>query len=448
VRGLASRLGSHSDLPTADPYLPGHGDPSWSATHYALELDYELVGNQLRGQAVIDAVAEEDLTRVVLDLAGLEVAKVTVDGKAPAKYAARGDRLVVGLAGALAAGTAFRVSVKYAGAPQPLVEDHHGDAGWEELEDGVIVAGQPHGAPTWFPCNDRPDDKASYSIAVTTAADYTVVANGALAERRRGSSTCRWRYEQAEPMATYLATVQIGRYELRPYDEAQVPMAAAVPADAGAGFEAAFGDQPEMMARFVEWFGPYPFAAYTSVITSDDLEIPLESQSLSTFGRNFCADDWDAVRLVAHELAHQWFGNAVTLSRWQDIWLHEGFACYAEWLWSEASGRESAEHWARHHHQKLSELDQDLLLADPGPELMFDDRVYKRGALTLHALRLTVGDEPFFDLLRDWVADHTGGSVTTEDFREHAAERTDADLEGLFDGWLTRQELPDLPAAS
>ena len=76
----------------------------------------------------------------------------------------------------------------------------------------MIVAGQPHGAPTWFPCNDRPDDKASYSITVTTAADYTVVANGELAEQKRGSSTVTWRYEQVEPMATYLATVQIGRY--------------------------------------------------------------------------------------------------------------------------------------------------------------------------------------------------------------------------------------------
>ena len=102
--------------------------------------------------------------------------------------------------------------MKYAGAPRPLIDKHHGDAGWEELDDGVIVAGQPHGAPTWFPCNDRPDDKASYSITVTAAADYTVVANGELAEKRRGSSTVTWRYEQVEPMATYLATVQIGRY--------------------------------------------------------------------------------------------------------------------------------------------------------------------------------------------------------------------------------------------
>jgi aminopeptidase N len=442
------RLPGHSDLPTADPYLPGHGDRSWRAAHYALDLAYDLAGNRLRGEAVIDAVAEEDVSRLVLDLAGLEVAKVTVDGRPPAKFAARSGRVVVTLRTPLTRGTSFRLAVKYSGVPKPLIDKHHGEAGWEELEDGVIVAGQPHGAPTWFPCNDRPDDKASYSITVTAAAEYTVIANGELAEKRRGSSTVSWRYEQVQPMATYLATVQIGRYELRPYAGTPVPMVAAVPADAGAGFDAAFGRQPEMMARFVEWFGPYPFAAYTSVVTADDLEIPLESQGLSTFGRNYCRDDWSAIRLVAHELAHQWFGNAVTLTRWQDIWLHEGFACYCEWLWSEAAGGESADHWARHYHEKLSGLGTELVLADPGPELMFDDRVYKRGALTLHALRLTVGDEAFFALLEGWVADHTGGSVSTEAFRTYAADSTGADLDPLFDGWLTRGELPDLPAAS
>ena len=147
-------------------------------------------------------------------------------------------------------------------------------------------------------------------------------------------------------------------------------------------------------------------------------------------------------------MAHQWFGNAVTLARWQDIWLHEGFACYCEWLWSEASGGDTADQWARHHHGRLTELDQELVLADPGPELMFDDRVYKRGALTLHALRLTVGDDAFFSMLRDWVAEHTGGSVTTEDFRAFAVGRTGADLDGLFDQWLNEPALPDLPAAS
>jgi aminopeptidase N len=138
----------------------------------------------------------------------------------------------------------------------------------------------------------------------------------------------------------------------------------------------------------------------------------------------------------------------VTLRRWRDIWLHEGFACYAEWLWSEASGAESADAQARRHHALLADLDQDLLLADPGPELMFDDRVYKRGALTLHALRLTMGDDAFFELLRSWVSAHSGGSVVTDDFVDLVVQRSEGDIAGLLDEWLNAEPLPDLPPAS
>jgi aminopeptidase N len=437
-----------SDLPTADPYLPDHGDPTWSAEHYDLALDYTVATNRLAARATITATAVDDLTRVVLDLARLDVSKVTVDGRAPRRFTTRRHRLVVTLREPVAAGTSFTLAVTYGGRPRPLVDEHHDDAGWEELEDGVIVAGQPHGAPTWFPCNDRPDDKATYAIAVTTQPGYTVVANGLLQQRTRRGSGVTWRYAQPAPMASYLATVQIGRYETHE-QEALVPLQVVVPEGTGADRDRAFGRQGEMIASFSDLFGPYPFDSYAAVVTADELEIPLESQGLSTFGSNFLVGDWDHVRLVAHELAHQWFGNAVTLRRWRDIWLHEGFACYAEWLWSEASGGDTADDQARRHHDKLADLPQDLLLSDPGPALMFDDRVYKRGALTLHALRLVVGDDAFFDLLRSWVADHAGGSVETSDFVAHAvghAGSAGSDvLADLFNAWLHAEPLPDLP---
>ncbi|WP_205473984.1 M1 family metallopeptidase [Nocardioides sp. SYSU D00038] len=435
---------SGPDLPTADPYLPGHGDRSWRAERYTLDLDYDVAGNRLRGEAVVEGVTQDDTARLVLDLAHLQVSKVVLDGAAPRRYTVHGHRLVVTARTPLPAGTAFRLLVRYAGQPRPLVDPHHGDAGWEELEDGVIVAGQPHGAPTWFPCNDRPDDKAAYTISVTVPPGYTVVANGTRTGQRRRAGGITWTFDQPEPMATYLATVQVGRYEVREQD-GPVPLAWVGPADVE---EAGFARQPEMLELFEDRFGPYPFASYAAVVTDDDLEIPLEAQGLATFGRNFCRDDWDAERLVAHEMAHQWFGNAVTLARWQDIWLHEGFACYSEWLWSEASERDSADTWARHHHDRLADLDQDVLLSDPGPELMFDDRVYKRGALTLHALRLVVGDDAFFDLVRGWVADHRGGSVTTDDFRAHVGAAAGDEAVAVLAAWLDATELPDLPAAS
>ena len=425
---------------SGETYIPDHGDPSYGVTHYSLGLGYRVDGNHLDGVAVLSCVAHARTTAVTIDLAGLRVSRVLLDGK-PARYSHRGSRLRV--TARLEADQEFELRVKYAGSPGTLKARHLDDAGWEELTDGVIVAAQPHGAPTWFPCNDRPDNKATYSITLAAPNDYYVAMCGRLTERRRRGSVTAWTWEMSQPMATYLATVQIGRYEVR--DLANGVVVVAPPDLTGEGYDDSFGAQPAMMEFFESLFGAYPFDAYTVVVTDDPLEIPLESQSLSTFGRNFASSDWDAVRLVAHELAHQWFGNAVTLTEWKDIWLHEGFACYAEWLWSEESGRDSAAACAELHHEKLAGLDQDLLLADPGPDLMFDDRVYKRGALTLHALRTSVGDDDFFAVLRAWVERFGGGNATTADFEAVVEDVVGTSHTALFDAWLRELPLPELP---
>lgn len=437
-------------LPTADPYLPGHGDLSFGVRHYDLDLAYAVEGNRLSGDATLEVDVLLATPRIVLDLAHLKVEKVRVTGARLKKFATRSARLVLDLQEQVPSGTSLTVAIRYSGSPRPVVDRHLGDAGWEELTDGVIVAAQPHGSPTWFPCNDRPDDKATYRISLRVSAGYEVVTNGVLRDHRRGGSTETWVFEQAEPMATYLATVQIGRYvDHRPAARpaSGLPVRIVGPADLEPDLvEAGFGRQHEMVDLFERLFGPYPFAGYTAVVTADDLEIPLESQSLSTFGRNLVHGEWEAVRLIAHELSHQWFGNAVTLRHWRDIWLHEGFACYAEWLWSEESGGDTAAEWAARHHARLTDEPQDLLLSDPGPELMFDDRVYKRGACAVHALRCSVGDEAFFSMLRSWTSSRSGTSVTTEEFLEHASTSTGADVVALLDPWLHETALPPLPS--
>ena len=422
------------------PYIPDHGDDSYDVTHYRLGLGYKLIGNRLAGDAVLTCLARTDTTSVTLDLAGLRVSKVLLDGKAT-RFTHRGSRLEV--AAQLAADQEFELRVKYDGSPSTLKARDLDDAGWEELADGVIVAAQPHGAPTWFPCNDRPSNKATYAITMAAPNEYYVAMCGRLTDKRRRGSVTEWTWEMPHPMASYLATVQIGRYEARQLLNGVIVVA---PPDlSGKEYDASFGQQPAMMEFFESVFGAYPFDDYTVVVTDDPLEIPLESQALSTFGRNFASSEWNAVRLVAHELAHQWFGNAVTLREWKDIWLHEGFACYAEWLWSEESGDDTAAERAEHHYDKLADLDQDLLLADPGPALMFDDRVYKRGALTLHALRTTVGDHDFFDILEQWVERFGGGNATTADFEALATEISGESLDDLFDAWLRSTDLPPLP---
>jgi aminopeptidase N len=426
-----------------DEYLPKNGNPGYSVSRYELDLQYKVSTNRLTGSATITAVTTTQLQQLTLDLSSaLTVSKVSVNGKRAAQFSCSRGKLRVRLASKLAAGAALSIVVRYGGSPRPI-RSLWGDVGFEELSDGVLVAGQPNGAASWFPCNDHPSAKAAFHIQISTDSQYRVVANGKLLSRRQRASQTVWSYEQPEPTSTYLVTLQIGDYVAKRLSSAPVPIHAALPARLRRDFDHDFARQPDMMKLFVELFGPYPLASgYTVVVTDDPLDIPLEAQGISIFGANHCDGSRSSERLIAHELAHQWFGNSVTVRQWRDIWLHEGFACYAEWLWSEHSGGPAAAELANYFYSQLREKPLDLLLADPGARDMFDDRVYKRGALTLQALREQLGDENFFALLKDWTARHRHGTVVTDDFTGLAATYAEESLRPLWDAWLYSSEVP------
>jgi aminopeptidase N len=428
--------------------MPGHGTNAYRVGRYELDLDYKLSSNRLSGRAVLHAITQYATAALVLDLTGLRATKIQLNGRRVRKYSQRAGQLVIVPEAALPAGQEFTLDIRYEGNPVPR-RGLWGEVGWEELTDGVLVAGQPNGAASWFPCNDHPGDKASYRISVTTDANYRAVCNGTLVSHTSRASRETWVYEQTEPMATYLATVQIGRYELLTLNpspaDGQVPQFAAVPALLVGAAREGLARQPEMMRTFASCFGPYPFPEYSVVVTEDELEIPLEAQTLSILGRNHLTREWDSQRLIAHELAHQWFGNSLTAASWADIWLHEGFACYAEWIWSEEAGVMPVADRAAAAWRKLASGSQDIIVGDPGPELMFDDRVYKRGALALHALRVRCGDLAFFAMLHDWTDANRHGSVSTSAFILASGRATGLDTEALLHPWLLEAALPPLP---
>lgn len=424
-----------------DPYLPQQGDDRYAVSHYDLELDYRLRDNRLRGTATIVLTALRATDALVFDLTRLRVDRVEVDGRR-ARVRQVAHKLFVRPDTPLAAEQRATVRIAYAGNPGPR-RSAWGPLGWEELEDGALVASQPSGASTWFPCNDRPDDKAAYRFAVTTDADYAIVAPGALTSSRRHGGRYEAVFEQPAPTSTYLAALHIGRYSATAVDLDGVPGTVWAPPALDARVRRDTAALPAMMRAFQQRFGPYPFGTYALVVTPDTLEIPLEAQSLAVFGENHMDGAGGSERLVAHELAHQWFGNSVGLSSWSDIWLNEGFACYAEWLWFEASGKQHAGVTAAEYHRRLSALPQDLVLADPSAALMFDDRVYKRGALALHALRVALGDDVFFGLLRTWTARHRHGAVTTDAFLDLVSE-AGGDAAGFAASWLRGTALPAL----
>ncbi len=430
--------------PGPDPYAPTSGDLSYRTLHYDLALKYRVATNRLDGVATLTAEANRRLTSFSLDLTGLTAARVRVDGDKRTGFRQGARQLTVRPPAPIEAGQRFEVQVRYAGSPAPR-NSRWGRVGWEELDDGILVAAQPVGAPTWFPCNDRPSDKATYRIAIELEDAYAVIAPGDLRSHVRSSGRGTWTFDEDIPTATYLVALHIGRYRRAPLPLGSVPGAVHYPAPLHSRVQLALAGLPAMMSLFERCFGPYPLRRYDLVVTPDVLDIPLEAQGMAVFGSNFLDGRWDSERLIAHELAHQWFGNSVGLARWGDIWLNEGFACYAEWLWSQESGGPSCSAQAKRHWAMVSSLPQDLVLGDPGPDLMFDDRVYKRGALTLHAVRRVVGDDRFFDILRSWTSARRHGLGTTDEFITLAEKMAGRPLTDLFADWLDRPALPKLP---
>jgi aminopeptidase N len=427
-----------------DPYLPTSGNGGYLVDHYDVSLDYRVETNRMTGTVVISARATQDLERFSLDFTGLLVDRVTIGGERPKKITTTARKLVLSPMESIEDGAEFEVIVKYHGTPHPL-KDEWGEVGWEELSDGVLVASQPNGASSWLPCNDHPSNKARFSIAVNCEAGYTVVANGLLLSKTTNAGRTRWIFEAAEPMATYLATVQIGRYRSRKV-EGTVPAATLhYPARLAAQVATDFGRLGDMIEVFTGLFGPYPFREYDVVVTADKLDIPLEAHGMAIFGSNHVDGEHGSDRLIAHELAHQWFGNSLTVSRWKDIWLHEGFACYAEWLWGEASGGPTAHESARRHWHLLNEQPQDIVVGDPGPRLLFDDRVYKRGAVGLHAIRRSLGDEAFFVGLRTLTAERRSGNYDPDDvLAVFAASPRGRGVARIVNRWIYEAPLPTL----
>jgi aminopeptidase N len=242
-------------------------------------------------------------------------------------------------------------------------------------------------------------------------------------------------------MASYLATVVVGQLTFPPPETVGgVTIRNAFDEDLAEQVGPAFGRQGEMVAFFAEQFGPFPFDEYGAVVVDVPLGVALETQTLSLFGADLVEAGED---LVAHELAHQWFGDAVSVAGWRDIWLNEGFATYAQWLWDDHAGNASLEETTEFVHEQLVDAGGPPT-GDPGANDLFAFTVYERGALTLAALGNLIGQAQLTDVLQRWVATRSGAAATTADFVALAEEVSGVDLDAFFESWLSGGELPDL----
>lgn len=424
-----------------DLYFPDLGNPGFDIDHYTIELFVDPAGDSITGATTIEATAQTDLEAFSLDLIGLEVGGVEVDGQ-PALFSRDGAELLIDPPTTIAGGEGFAVTVSYSGNPVPqrLPGDIPLDMGWIDTGDTIYVVAEPAAARTWFPSNDHPTDKATFTFVITTPADLTAAATGTLVSTEAVDEGVRHTFEMPDPMATYLASIVVGDLELISFGEASgIALRDYIPA--GVDQPDSFTRVGEMLEHFETLFGPYPFDEYGGVIVPN-FPAALEAQTLSVFGEGFV---FEAV--VVHELAHQWFGNSVSPRRWSDIWLNEGFATYSEWLWEEhVRGPEALERSVFRAYER-SRLGQTTPLADPGVDFMFDSPVYQRGALALHALRLRIGDDAFFETLRTYAQRFAYSTAGTLDFVAVAEEVAGSDLSDWAEPWLWRVELPPFPVA-
>lgn len=425
-----------------DPMFPNLGNGGYDVQDYDLTLNIDAEKNSIVAAAKIRALATQDLSRFDLDFTGLEVDSIAIDGGA-VSYERQDAELVITPAQPIANKAAFEVLVRYHGSPAPIPDasvPFSDGVGWLTHKGEIYVVSEPNGASSFFPVNDHPTDKATYTFRVTVKKPLVVAANGILLETIDKGDETTYVWRSNDPLASYLATICVAEFVVEKFDgPGGLPVVNFYTPSSKPKARESFAKTGEIVGFFSEKFGPYPFESTGAILASARIPGALETQTRPIYGAGVGGEE-----VVSHELAHQWFGDCVSVARWQDIWLNEGFAEYAAALWEEhAQGAEKFEKTIYGYYRSMR-LGKGKPPGNPSAAQLFGSGVYIRGALTLHALRLEIGDEKFFELLRTWMKRRHDGNAKVEDFVALAGEVAGRDLEPFMNPWLYDDVMPSI----
>ncbi len=436
----------------AKSWAPTPAPSSIDVRRYTLDLALDMGSRRLSGTATVELAAVEDaLGEVVLDMdLGLRPLSVVLlsdhrfphDGPRALAWNHADDRLTAAMPRPLAAGDVVELSIAYGGTASRFGYGVNW-ASWNGTPMGYTFA-EPFGARVWFPCNDRPDDKALVDLRVTVPDWATTASNGLLVEQvvnEDGSISSTW--SSRYPVATYLVVLNVGpfvqlRHDYTAADGTAMPVHTYVFPEAADLADAALGSTPDMIATLAPLFGEYPFLEekYGNCVTF--FGGGMEHQTLTTYSLDALDSDW-APWLNVHELGHQWWGDWVTCEDFKELWLNEGFATLTEWLWAEHLG---ADVLARY----LEDADWRGWFLGPlyDNPVAFSSTVYDKGAWALRMLRHVLGDDPFFAGVAEYRTRHAGGSATTGNLRVAFEAASGEDLEWFFDQWVYGANRPRL----
>ncbi|MBA3489398.1 MAG: M1 family metallopeptidase [Longispora sp.] len=429
-----------------DSYYPAYGNGGYDVIHYDVKLKYQPTTDQLEGTTTIKAKTKQHLSAFNLDFA-LDVSSVTVNGR-PAVYERNGEHeLTITPDRAIRNHTEITVVVQYAGIPSKVLVD--GWSAWKRTSDGALAVGEPEISWWWYPSNDHPQDKATHAITVTVPEGVEAISNGVLTvQPTTTDGWATWRWRSKKPMAPYLAFVAIGQYQIENTTAPNgQPVTYAFAENLGEyadNARASIRRTPEIIDWASKLFGPYPFEAQGGVAAPlDGIGFALENQTRPVYSWKFWRKGPNPY-VVVHELAHQWYGDNVSVHDWRNIWLNEGFAAYAEWLWSEQHGEGTAQEIFDTSFAKLPAEHSFWQVApgDPGADALFNSAVYNRGAMALHQIRLAVGDKKFFAVLTGWGKHKRYRTATIEEFRAYMERLSGKDLQSVFDTWLFTKGKP------
>ncbi len=433
------------NLSAGDPYSPELGNRGYDAEHYTLTLTLMTTEPALIASVSIAGVSTaEMLQQISLDFIGFEIDSITVNG-IPADYFRQETKLIIQLAEPLPSGAPFELEIAYHGSPTREPSQYvpfipYLGLIYPDGKNQLFVVAEPDGARYWYPVNDHPRDKASYRFELTVPQGLVGIANGMLVETQTGVRNAYpngadgdlYIWEHPYPMASAFVTIAAGEYvRIESTSPAGIPLRHYAFAEEEESFESKQALIGEMIDWLSEQLGPYPFEAFGFVSTSI-LGASLETQTMVILAESGIHNEWE----LAHELAHMWFGDWVSLDTWGQMWRSEGIATYLANMWMTRDDPAMLDEQMDELAQTIAASPRTYPLDNPPRAELFGRDSYFKGALLVHGLRKSMGDEAFFNGLRAYLDQYGGGTATDADFQTVMEATAGFSLEEIFVEWF------------